>query len=166
MYTFYSLDCTSQAWIKFQTLPQYIQYVEKAYSTVVSDSPVGWGRQVWRTPWCFSRRAGYEPAPGFTFSLPFIIIPHTHTHTHTHNYTTQTVTHAVTLSSLLWARRQHASPSRSGPRFDPRSRQVTWVRFFLTCKTNDGKLQAPMVPRISFGPHNHAKSFITGTNDL
>ena len=30
----------------------------------------------WRPPWCFSRRAGYEPAPGFTFSLPFIIIPH------------------------------------------------------------------------------------------
>ena len=27
-------------------------------------------------PWCFSRRAGYEPAPGFTFYLPFIIIPH------------------------------------------------------------------------------------------
>ena len=24
----------------------------------------------------FSRRAGYEPAPGFTFSLPVIIIPH------------------------------------------------------------------------------------------
>ena len=24
MYTFYSLDCTSQAWIKFQTLPQYV----------------------------------------------------------------------------------------------------------------------------------------------
>ena len=28
----------------------------------------------------FSRRAGYEPAPGFTFSLPFII---------SHNTTTQ-----------------------------------------------------------------------------
>ena len=27
-------------------------------------------------PWCFSRRAGYELAPGFTFSLPYIIIPH------------------------------------------------------------------------------------------
>ena len=27
-------------------------------------------------PRCFSRKAGYEPAPGFTFSLPFIIIPH------------------------------------------------------------------------------------------
>ena len=24
MYTFYSLDCTSQSWIKFQTLPQYV----------------------------------------------------------------------------------------------------------------------------------------------
>ena len=29
-----------------------------------------------------SRRAGYEPAPGFTFSLPFIFIPH-----NTDNYT-------------------------------------------------------------------------------
>ena len=27
-------------------------------------------------PWCFSRRAGYESAPGFTFSLHFIIISH------------------------------------------------------------------------------------------
>ena len=32
--------------------------------------------KTWQPPWCFSRRAGYEPAPGFTFSLPFIIIPH------------------------------------------------------------------------------------------
>ena len=29
-----------------------------------------------RPPWCFSRRAGYEPAPGSAFSLPFIIIPY------------------------------------------------------------------------------------------
>ena len=48
-------------------------YVEKAYSTVDSDSSVGWGRYAWRPPWCFSRRAGYDPAPGFTFSLSFII---------------------------------------------------------------------------------------------
>ena len=32
------------AWIKFQTLAQYVAYVEKAYSTVDSDSSVGWGR--------------------------------------------------------------------------------------------------------------------------
>ena len=51
-------------------------YVEKAYSTVDSDSSVGCGRKAWWPPWCFSRRAGYEPAPGFTFSLPFIITPH------------------------------------------------------------------------------------------
>ena len=29
-----------------------------------------------RPPWCFSTRAGYDSAPGFTFSLPIIIIPH------------------------------------------------------------------------------------------
>ena len=51
-------------------------YVEKAYSTVDSDSFIGWGRLTWWPPWCFSRRAGYELALGFTFSLPFIIIPH------------------------------------------------------------------------------------------
>ena len=36
---------------------------------------------------------GYEPAAGFTFSLPFIII------LTQHNYTTQTVTHTVILTS-------------------------------------------------------------------
>ena len=30
----------------------------------------------------------------------------------------------------LWARRQHARLSRSGPGFDPRSGQVSWVGFF------------------------------------
>ena len=30
----------------------------------------------------------------------------------------------------LWARWQHARLSRSGPGFDPRSGQVSWVRFF------------------------------------
>ena len=47
-------------------------------------------------------------------------------------------------SPPLWTRRQHARLSRSGPGFDPRSGQVSWVRvlsrFFLTCKTNVGKL--------------------------
>ena len=51
-------------------------YVEKTYSTVDGDLSVGWGRWTLRPPWCFSRRAGYELAPDFTFSLPFIIIPH------------------------------------------------------------------------------------------
>ena len=50
----------------------------------------------------------------------------------------------------LWVRRQHARLSRSGPGFDPRSGQVSWVRFcswfFLTCKTNVRKLWAPKVP--------------------
>ena len=59
--------------------------------------------------------------------------------------------------------RQHARLSRSGPGFNPRSGQVSWVRFlsgfFLTCKTNVRKLSAPKGPRISFGHHNHP-SFI------
>ena len=40
--------------------------------------------------WCFLKRAGYEPAPGFTFSISFIIIPHNtitvHKHFHTHSH--------------------------------------------------------------------------------
>ena len=51
-----------------------IRYVEKEYSTVDSDSSIGWGCLTWQPPLCFSRREGYEPASGFTFSLPFIII--------------------------------------------------------------------------------------------
>ena len=50
----------------------------------------------------------------------------------------------------LWSRRQHARLSRSGPGFDPRSGQVSWVMFFsgffLTCKTNVRKLQAHKFP--------------------
>ena len=34
------------------------------------------------------------------------------------------------LSPPLWTRRLHARLSRSGPGFDPRSGQVSWVRFF------------------------------------
>ena len=53
-----------------------MQPMLRRHNTVDSDSSIGWGRYTWRPPWCFSRRAGYEPAPGFAFSLPFIIIPH------------------------------------------------------------------------------------------
>ena len=45
----------------------------------------------------FRERAGYEPAPGFTFSLPFIINHHHHHHHPLqHNHTTQL--HIVTLT--------------------------------------------------------------------
>ena len=57
-------------------------YVKKAYTVVLlivihpSDGDFKPGGPLW----CFSRRAGYEKAPGFTFSLPFIIIiPHSTT---------------------------------------------------------------------------------------
>ena len=33
------------------------------------------------------------------------------------------------LGQPLWSKWQHARLSRSGPRFDPRSGQVSWVRF-------------------------------------
>ena len=68
----------------------FLWLVEKAYSAVDSDSSVRSGRLAW-PPWCFSRGEGYEPALGFTFSLPFIIISHsttqlndTNTYTYTH----------------------------------------------------------------------------------
>ena len=32
--------------------------------------------KAWRYPWCLSTGVGYVLAPGFTFSLPFITIPH------------------------------------------------------------------------------------------
>ena len=44
--------------------------------------------KAWRSPWCFSRRAGYESAPGLTLSLPFITLPHSTTQLHyTNSYT-------------------------------------------------------------------------------
>ena len=38
----------------------------------------------WRPPLCSSRRADYDSAPGFTFSLPIIIIPHNKITLHKH----------------------------------------------------------------------------------
>ena len=55
----------------------------------------------------------------------------------------------------LWCRRQRARLSRSGSRFDPRPEQVSWMRFFLTRKTNVRKFYALVVSRISFVHHNH-----------
>ena len=63
-------------------------YVEKAYNAVDSDSSIWWGRSARRPTSCFSRRAGYVPAPSFIFSLPFIINPHFTTQLHyTNSYT-------------------------------------------------------------------------------
>ena len=86
-------------------------YVEKAYNTVHSDSSVGWGRYAWRPPWCFSRRVGYESAPGFTFSLPFIITSHsttqlqyTNSYTYSHpnlNFLQYTI--QILVPQLMWS---------------------------------------------------------------
>ena len=72
-----SLDCAPKAWIKFQT--HCSTYVEKAYCTIDNSSSIGWRCQTSRSPWCLLTGVGYVLAPGFTFSLPFmiIIIPHT-----------------------------------------------------------------------------------------
>ena len=52
----------------------------------------------------------------------------------------------------LWARRQHACLSRSGPRFDPWSGQVSWVRFFLgfssPVRQMSGSFKPPRSPNI------------------
>ena len=57
----------------------------------------------------------------------------------------------VFLLLLLWIRRYHALLSRSGPGLDPRSRQISRLRFFsgffLTCKTNVWKHLAPKDPQ-------------------
>ena len=115
-------------------------YVEKAYSTVDSDSSVGWGRLAWRPPWSFSRRAGYEPAPGFTFSLPVIIIPHNtitlHKQLHIQSsypqlppihYTDTRPTRNVVCPSGAWIEnRPHSTPSIRLAR-NPKQVIVLWV---------------------------------------
>ena len=71
-------------------------------------------------------------------------------------------------SPSLWARRQHARLSRSGPGFDSRQGQVSWVRFFRDFSSPVRQMSEsfrPQGPRISFGHHyHHQSSFITGTN--
>ena len=84
-------------------------------------------------PWCFSRRVGYEPAPGFTFSLPFIIIPHNIT---LHKTVTLTVTltstdthptHNVVCPSGAWfENRPHLTPSIHLA-WNPKHIIVQWV---------------------------------------
>ena len=50
----------------------------------------------------------------------------------------------------LWTRQQHARLSRSGPRFDPRFGQVSWVRFFRGISSSvrqmSGSVRASNVP--------------------
>ena len=56
----------------------------------------------------------------------------------------------------LWARRQHAHLSCSGPGFDTRSEQVSWVWFFRGFSSLVRQISGnfrPQGPRISFGHH-------------
>ena len=50
----------------------------------------------------------------------------------------------------LWAMQQHERLSRSGPRFDPWSGQVSWVRFFWgfssPVRQMSGSFRPPKVP--------------------
>ena len=52
----------------------------------------------------------------------------------------------------LWARRQHVRLSRSGPGFDPRSWQISWVRFFWgffsPVRQMSGSFRPPRSPNI------------------
>ena len=52
----------------------------------------------------------------------------------------------------LWARRQHACLSCSGPRFDPQLGQVSWVRFFQgfssPVRQMSGSFRPPRSPNI------------------
>ena len=53
---------------------------------------------------------------------------------------------------LLWAKRQHVCLPHSGPRFDSRSRQVSWVRFLQgfssPVRQMSGSLRPPRSPNI------------------
>ena len=56
----------------------------------------------------------------------------------------------------LWARRQHARLSRSGTGVDPRSGQVSWVRFFRGFSSPIGQMsgsyRSPRTPNIIWPP--------------
>ena len=100
--------------------------------------------KAWRPPLCFSRRAGYEPAPGSTFSLPIIIIiiiPHntirlhnTDRYAYSHpnlkflqHYTDTLPTHNVVCPSGAWfENRPHLTPSIRLAR-NPKRVIVQWV---------------------------------------
>ena len=70
----------------------------------------------------------------------------------------------------LWARWQHVRLSCSGPGFEPRSGQVSWVRFSRGFSSPVRQMSGsfrPQGPRISFGHHyRHHSAFSTGANDL
>ena len=74
-----------------------ITCVEKSYYTVDKVLSVGWGCEAWRSPWCLSTGVACVPAPGITFSLPFIIIV-----PRTTKYGTKQL-HIVTLTSLSFS---------------------------------------------------------------
>ena len=86
-------------------------------------------------PWCFSRKAGYEAAPGFTFSLPFIIIPHyTNSYTYSHpNLNFLRCTIEILVPHVMWSAQavrelkiDHTQRHLSALR-GTRSTQVQWV---------------------------------------
>ena len=60
--------------------------------------------------------------------------------------------HVCMYGPPLWARRQHARLSRSGPGFDPQSGQVSWVRFFRgfssPVRQMSGSFRSPRSPNI------------------
>ena len=62
------------------------------------------------------------------------------------------IEHASGACPPLWARRQHAPLSRSGPGCDPRSGQVSWVRFFRgfssLVRQMSGSFRPPRSPSI------------------
>ena len=65
----------------------------------------------------------------------------------------------------LWSKWQHVRLSRSGPGFDPRSGQVSWVRFFLgfssPVRQISGNFRPPRSPNIiSFGRRHHHSIFV------
>ena len=71
----YSLPNLNFLKYTIQILVQHVMWSAQA----VCDSKIDHTQRHLSTlggPWYFSRRAGYEPAPDITFSLPIIIIPH------------------------------------------------------------------------------------------
>ena len=70
----------------------------------------------------------------------------------------------------LWARRQHARLSRSGPGFNPRLGQVSWVRFFWgfssPVRQMSGSFRPPKSQNIIWPSLSSSLIIHYGVNDL
>ena len=127
------------------------------------------GTLTWRPTWCFSKRADYEPAPGFTISLPFIshntITLHKQLHIQspepqlsTVHYTdTRPTRNVVCLSGAWFENRPHSTPSIRLAR-NPKRVKVQWVGV----RTNKQKIIISGLLTMNLNAQNFFKTHFKG----